>query len=157
MRYVWSKVMGRLVSTLLLNKKRLVGTTHLEVRLSNPADRSRGFKHVLIVDTGAYHTIAPGRLLREIGVEPYAKERFGLADGRTVVREVGAAFFEIENRVGVAAVIFGKRGDAPLLGVTTLESLGLTIEPLRHVVRPARLMLLGVHTRRPRRLARAAS
>jgi aspartyl protease family protein len=145
------------VTTVLFEKKRLVGTTHVEVRISNPTDRSRGFKQVLIVDTGAYYTIAPARVLREIGIEPYARERFGLADGRAVVREVGAAFFEIEGRVGVAAVIFGKRGDAPLLGVTTLENLGLTIEPLRHVVRPARLMLLGVHGRRARRLAPAAS
>ena len=142
---------------MLLRKKRLVGTTHLEVRISNPAERSRGFKQVLIVDTGAYYTIAPARLLREIGIEPYTRERFGLADGRTVVREVRAAFFEIERRVGVAAVILGKRGDAPLLGVTTLENLGLTIEPLRHVVRPARLMLLGIHARGSRRLAPAAS
>ena len=148
--------MSRLVSTMLPVKKRLVGTTHLEVRISNPADRSRTFKQVLIVDTGAYHTIAPARLLRRIGVEPYAKERFGLADGRTVVREIGAAFFEVQGRVGVGAVIFGKRSDAALLGVTTLENLGLTIEPLRHVVRPARLMLLGACPRGMRRVARAA-
>ena len=88
--------MRPLVSTLLLEKKRLTGTTHLEIRISNPADRGRGFKQVLIIDTGAYHTVAPAHLLRKIG----------------------------------------------------------TIEPLRRVVRPARLMLLGAQ--RVRR-ARAAS
>jgi hypothetical protein len=35
-------------------------------------------------------------------------------------------------------VIFGRRGDAALLGVVALEELGLTLDPLRRRLRPLR-------------------
>jgi len=38
-------------------------------------------------------------------------------------------------------VIFGRRGDASLLGVVTLEALGLRLDPLRRQLRPLRLMI----------------
>ena len=34
------------------------------------------------VDTGAAYTTLPGRVLRELGIEPLTKRRFVLADGR---------------------------------------------------------------------------
>jgi hypothetical protein len=38
-------------------------------------------------------------------------------------------------------VVFGRRGDASLLGVMTLEALGLQLDPLRRRLRPLRLMI----------------
>ena len=34
------------------------------------------------MDTGAAYTTLPGRVLRELGIEPLTKRRFVLADGR---------------------------------------------------------------------------
>jgi hypothetical protein len=44
--------------------------------------------------------------------------------------DVGAA--------GAAPVISGRRGDTGLLGVVTLEALGLQLDPLRRTLRPLR-------------------
>ena len=52
-------------------------------------------------------------------------------------------------RRGFATLCLGGE-DAPLLGIVTLEALGLTLDPLRRNVRRARLFLLGFATRSSR-------
>jgi predicted aspartyl protease len=83
----------------------------------------------------------PAAALRGIGIEPERTESFGLADGRSVKRQVGHAVFEIEGREGISKVIFGRRDDAWLLGMVTLEMLGLSLDPLKRRLRPLKLMI----------------
>jgi hypothetical protein len=65
---------------------------------------------------------------------------FWLADGRKVKRDVGCALFEMHGR-RAPRVVFGRRGDACLLGMVTLEELGLSLDPLKRRLRPLRLMI----------------
>ena len=60
-----------------------------------------------------------------------------MADATKIQRKVGDAYFEIDGHRGPAPVIFGEKGDESLLGVTTLESLGLVLDPLlmKHTAR----------------------
>ena len=55
---------------------------------------------------------------------------FVLTDGTELERHVGNAYFEWRGNGETAPVIFGKEGDETPLGSTTLESLGLIINPL---------------------------
>jgi len=71
------------------------------------------------VDSGAVYSLVPGAALRKLGLRPYRTESFTLADGTKVKRRVGDAYFEINGNRGPAPVIFGEKGDEPLLGVTT--------------------------------------
>jgi hypothetical protein len=57
-------------------------------------------------------------------------ETFRLADGSMIVR-----------RKGVALFIFGEKGDATLLGALSLESLGLTLDPIKRELKPMPLIL----------------
>jgi predicted aspartyl protease len=116
------------------------GLTTLRARLRNVRGR-RTVEEELLVDSGAFYTVVPGRTLRRLGIRPRGTERFYLADGTGITRQVGIAHFEVGGRKGVANVIFGRRGDAPLLGALTLEALGLILDPLRRKLRPARLLL----------------
>src|SRR5215510_1957973 len=118
-----------------------MGLTTLKVRLSNPADRRRAVEAELLVDSGAIYAVVPSPVLRRIGVRPRRKESFTLADGSHVIRHTGTVFFEIEGREGASRVIFGRRGDAALLGAVALEELGLMLDPLRRQLRPLRLLL----------------
>ena len=63
-----------------------VGDTHLDVRISNPAEPRRSVAQRLIVDSGAVYSVVPTRLLREIGLKPDRLQRFELADGRVTLR-----------------------------------------------------------------------
>ena len=58
-----------------------------------------------------------------------------------MLRDAGDVRYEIGDRTGAAPVIFGRRGDAPLLGVVMLKTLELRLDPLRRQLRPLRLMI----------------
>jgi clan AA aspartic protease len=118
-----------------------MGMTEIAVRLVNLADPTRSAEVDMVVDSGAIYSVVPAKVLRGIGIEPRQTHDFGLADGRTVRRAIGDVRYEIEGASGAAPVIFGQRGDANLLGVVTLEALGLCLDPLRRTLRPLKLMI----------------
>jgi predicted aspartyl protease len=118
-----------------------MGMTEIRVRIVNLADPTRATDVEMIVDSGAIYSIVPATVLREIGVEPRETQTFGLANGGTVRRALGDVRYEIDRCAGAAPVIFGRRGDASLLGVVTLEALGLQLDPLRRTLRPLKLMI----------------
>jgi len=94
-----------------------------------------------LVDTGATYTWVPRDVLQRLGLEPEEKRPFILADGREMyygVRWVGA---RIGGRFTPTIVIFGHPGPEPLLGVVTLEELGLGADPVneRLISIPGRL------------------
>ena len=62
-------------------------------------------------------------------------------NGTYIVRRRGAALFRFDEYVGGADVIFGDPGDATLLGALTLESLGLSLDPIRRELKPMDLLL----------------
>src|SRR5262245_9246172 len=110
--------------------RRAVGLTTLAVRIGKVADRRRTVEERMLVDSGAIFAVVPAPVLRRLGIRPHAGETFTLADGSTVTRSVGSAFFEIGDRKGASNVIFGRPGDASLLGVLTLEALRRELRPL---------------------------
>ncbi len=118
-----------------------MGMTETRARVVNLAhpDRSAGVD--LIVDSGAIYSVVPAAVLRSIGVEPRETQTFALAHGGTVRRAIGDVRYEIDRSSTAAPVIFGRRGDASLLGVVTLEALGLRLDPLRRTLRPLKLLI----------------
>lgn len=94
-----------------------------------------------LVDSGAVYSLVPAPTLRQLGLRPYREVTFSLADGTTVKRHVGDAYFEFDGNLGPAPVIFGEEGDEPLLGATTLESLGLVLDPFKRRLIPMRMIL----------------
>jgi len=118
-----------------------MGVAALKVRLSNPRDRRRAVEKELLVDSGAIYAVVPAPVLRRIGVRPSGTETFTLADRTHVTRPIGTVFFEIDGREGASKVIFGRPGDAALIGAVTLEELGLMLDPLKRELRPMRLLL----------------
>jgi predicted aspartyl protease len=80
-------------------------------------------------------------VLRKLGVKPLDTKTFILANGEKIVRKKGVALFRYNGRVGGSDVIFGEKGDALLLGALTLESLGLSLDPLKRELRDLPMML----------------
>ena len=94
-----------------------------------------------LVDSGAVYSLVPGKFLDTIGIEPYKEMSFALADGTSIKRRVSSAYFEYENEGGPAPVIYGEEGDTPLLGATTLESIGLVLNPFSRTLHLMRMLL----------------
>jgi len=92
--------------------------------------KSEKFAEVeFLVDSGAVYSLVPGKILDELEIEPYREVSFSLADGTSIKRKVCSGYFEFEGEGGPAPIVYGEEGDSPLLGATTLESLGLVLNP----------------------------
>ena len=99
----------------------------------------------LLVDTGAIYTILSHERLLGLGVEPRDKRTFKTADGRVIERDVGAVEIEIKGHSTYSIVILGEPSDAEVLGVTTLEELGLQVDPVSGELKPLELLLLRLN------------
>ena len=95
-----------------------------------------------LTDSGAVYSLVPQKQLKTLGIIPYKTVEFSLADGTVITRKVGDAYFEYNGEGGAAPIIFGEKGDEPLLGVTTLESLGLVLNPFKRELHPMRMLLI---------------
>ncbi len=94
-----------------------------------------------LVDSGAVYSLVPGKILDELDIEPYKEMSFSLAEGSVLKRKICSAYFEYEGEGGPAPVIYGEEGDKPLLGATTLESLGLVLNPFTRTLHPMRMLM----------------
>ena len=94
-----------------------------------------------MIDSGAIYSLAPGKILKKLGIESYRELSFALADGSTISRKVGEAYFEMNGEGATAPVIFGEKNDEPLLGATTLEAMGLVLNPFTRTLHPMRMLL----------------
>lgn len=64
-----------------------------------------------------------------------------LADGRTVVRQVSECYVVLPQGEAHTPVILGEADDEVLLGVVTLEILGLVFNPFKRTLEPMRMLL----------------
>ena len=118
-----------------------MGLTYLEIDVGNPADPDTTERVQFLIDSGAVYSVVPTPVLERLGIRPLSEQQFRLANGTTMTRKRGIALFRYEERVGGSDVIFGEEGDSNLLGATTLESLGLILDPLKRELRPLPMVL----------------
>ena len=131
-----------------LNFERVMGITFVKMRVSNPARPKKAFTKDFLVDSGAVYSVMPAKELKALGIKPVRKEEFLLANGEKVTKGVGNAFFEFQGKIGAAPVIFGDEGIF-LLGATTLESVGLMLDPLRRELKPLPMLLMAIPKQTP--------
>ncbi|MXV79587.1 MAG: Retroviral aspartyl protease [Chloroflexi bacterium] len=82
-----------------------------------------------VVDTGAFYSVLPGYMLRELGVEPIDRVPFRLADNQHVDMEIGHVWITLDDRRRITTVAFGNDIGQLLLGAFTLEGLELAVDP----------------------------
>jgi clan AA aspartic protease len=94
-----------------------------------------------LVDTGAGYSVVPRAILESLRCRPIRAQRVILADGRVEEWSVGQIDVECEGRRAVTPVLMGPPEGPVLLGATTLEELGLGIDPLNRRLVPVDLYL----------------
>jgi len=118
-----------------------MGFTSVLVRVSNVKEEDNYVDIETLVDTGAWYSIIPKELLDSIKVERRGKKRFVLANGERIERDVGVAFFSYDGFEGVSPVVFGEKNDRKILGVITLETMGLKVDPIKNELSEMELLL----------------
>lgn len=119
-----------------------MGMTRVTVKIAPLAAPDAAVELQMLLDTGALYTVLPASVWQAMGLRPMRREEFALADGTGITRQLGECRFEIAGRTAVSPVVLGEGDDAPLLGMVTLETLGLMIDPLSRRVLPMRVLPL---------------
>jgi clan AA aspartic protease len=94
-----------------------------------------------LVDSGAKYSLLPPDDWRALGLRSRRRLTFVLADGTEIERDVSECRIALPQGEGHTPVILGEPGDEALLGVVTLEILGLVLHPFNRTLLPARLLL----------------
>ena|SRR3989338_1697771 len=118
-----------------------MGIVNIKATITNIDKPGKSASAEFLVDTGAGYTVVPFQMAKELNLKPTKKLKFTLADGTKVERNIGYAMIEIDGERAPSTVVIGNRGDAALLGVITLENMGLIIDPFKRKLRPMKLML----------------
>jgi len=84
----------------------------------------------VLADTGATLPFIPATVLDSLGVRPVREIQISLANGSQVGRRLGFVFVRFNGDETPCRVIFAEPEDAPLLGLTALEQLGLAVDPI---------------------------
>lgn len=118
-----------------------MGITNATLRVREHRKSDKFIDIEFMIDSGAIYSLVPGKILDQLGIEPYREMSFSLADGSTMKRRLSSAYFEFQGEGGPAPVIYGEEGDEPLLGATTLESIGLVLNPFTRTLHPIRMLV----------------
>jgi aspartyl protease family protein len=105
-----------------------MGHVEVKVGLSNP-EAGTMLEEKGLVDTGATLTVLPRRTAQALRLETKAKSKAMTAGGPITV-ELSDVNVEISGKVGIVRVAISDVVDRLLVGVTTLATLGLTVDPL---------------------------
>ena len=119
-----------------------MGMTYAILKVKQSHEHPDFIEVKFLVDSGAVFSLVPSEDIERIGIQPHRTMKFVLADGTEIERKVGDAYFEWQGDGGAAPVIFGEVGDEPILGSTTLESLGLVLNPFSRELKPMRMLLV---------------
>jgi aspartyl protease family protein len=118
---------------------RQVGLVSVEGTVTGQAGQRATLQ--FLVDSGTTYTLLPDATWRSIGLGPKRSVRFTLADGTVIERPVSECHITLPQGDGHTPVILGAPGDEALLGVITLEILGLVLNPFTRTLQPMQMML----------------
>lgn len=99
-----------------------------------------------LVDTGSELTWIPRAVLDSLEIVVQRRQRFVVADGRHLERDVGFAIVHAGGTSTADDVVFGEPGDFVLLGVRTLEGLNLRVDVVSKQLVEAGPILAAVFT-----------
>jgi predicted aspartyl protease len=108
-----------------------MGLTFVEVRVAPLQNGQKFVTDQFLVDSGATHAVLPKSVWKPLGIEPVDTIKIRFADGRVATRPVGFAMLTLEGHTAPSRVILGEADDSKLLGVVTLEEMGLMLDPLK--------------------------
>jgi predicted aspartyl protease len=116
-----------------------MGLTYIDGIVTGPTGRRADVR--FLVDSGATYTLLADTDWRAIELTPTRSVTFTLADGTQIARQVSECRLALPQGEAHTPVILGENGDEPLLGVVTLEILGLMLNPFTRTLQPMRMLL----------------
>lgn len=119
-----------------------LGYVRVQAKIANPLKRNLEKELEFIVDTGAIYTVISKKIAESIELKESGKRRFRTGSG-IVELPVAEAYLTLEGEgITTLVAITHDDGTPSLLGVTTLELLGLQVDPVNGKLKPLELLIL---------------
>lgn len=112
-----------------------MGLTRVTVAIKSLGAPNGTYEADFLVDTGATDSLAPESELRKAGIQPVGRTAYELANRRVEEYSFGLAEISFMGEITAGRVIFGPDDAEPILGVTALESVGITIDPANRTLK----------------------
>ena len=117
-----------------------MSVTHIHATVTGPTGESATVE--LLLDSGMMYSVLPNEVWRQLGLSTKRTMRFTLADGRAIERDISECHFALADADGHSPVILGEPEDEALLGMVTLEVMGLVLNPFKRTLEPMRMLLV---------------
>ncbi|MCI0402232.1 MAG: hypothetical protein L0212_01755 [Acidobacteria bacterium] len=125
-----------------------MGTFTAKLRVWNPVNPEQKQELEAWVDTGAAYSWILRSRLEALGVQSVRRMQFRTIEGRTLEREVAPVFLAADGFIGGDNVVMAEPGELEVLGAHSLESLGLTVDPVHKKLVP-QVIALALHAGAP--------
>jgi len=116
-----------------------MGITYIEGKVKGPTGKEEPVR--FLVDSGATYSLLPQKVWQAIELKPMREHTFALADGSAITRKVSECYINLPQGEGHTPIILGEPDDEALLGVVTLEIMGLILDPFKRTLKPMRMLL----------------
>lgn len=116
-----------------------MGITYVEAKVTNNGKEENVS---FLVDSGATYTLLPSSIVKSLGLVPKRTMDFFLADGTKIKRNVSECYIILQAGECHTPVILGEESDTAILGVVTLEILGLVFNPFNRTLSPMKMLLV---------------
>jgi len=107
-----------------------MGIFTAKLRVWNPVTSSTTQEIEAMVDTGASYSWVWRTRLEPLGVKPVRRMQFRTIEGKTIERDLVPVFVAADGFTGGDNVVLAESGDMEVIGAHTLDSLGLTVDPV---------------------------
>ncbi len=125
-----------------MEKEKRMG--HVYARIGVAPEKETDFRYYTgLVDTGATLTVLPSRVAREAGIDKGKAERVMAANGM-ITLYAGRAELRIGDKSIPASVWISDEMEEVVIGVTTLELLGLGVAPKKERLIKKQLIFYSV-------------
>ena len=112
-----------------------MGLTKVTTKITSLQSPNLAYEEIFLVDTGAMDSMASADQLEKIGMARKGKMTYELVDGTVKEYSFGLAQIEFMGETTAGRIIFGEPGVEPILGVTALESVGITVDPVSRTLK----------------------
>jgi clan AA aspartic protease len=117
-----------------------MGHVWVDAKLIN-AMTAQEVKVTALVDTGATFTVIPFWVHEKLNLKIIGRRKVETAEGEMELDE-SFALIEMEGKRAVTPVLISRELKDVLIGVLTLEALGLTVDPTTGKLKETRILLL---------------
>jgi predicted aspartyl protease len=124
-----------------------MGSFSAKLRVWNPSYPEKAEEIEALVDTGAAFSWIHRERLERMGAMVLRRMGFRAIDGSIIERDTAAVWVASDGLNGPDTVVIAERNDMEVIGVHTIEGLGLAADPVQKKLVPSVMLALAASMR----------